>query len=161
MFDPLGLVSIISSIEMHSPPALSIFCCAFAENFNATTFTFLSNSPLDKTLPGTKIVSSATACLLMSDKFTSAVLLFDLESLSATSFQIAASSLFDCLLSLLISSIRLGLVFIYSSFSLKLINFSAFSPNLSQAFNNTSLGGIAPSVSILNMKSFSRYPTLM
>ena len=58
MFDPLGLVSIISSIEMHSPPALSIFSCALAENFNATTFTFLSNSPLDKTLPGTKIVSS-------------------------------------------------------------------------------------------------------
>ena len=112
MFDPLGFVSIISSIEMHSPPALSIFSCALAENFNATTFTFLSNSPLDKTLPGTKIVSSATAYLLILDKFTSAVLLFDLLSLLATSFQIAASSLFDCLLSLLISSIRLGLVLI-------------------------------------------------
>ena len=42
MFDPLGFDSIISSIEMHSPPALSIFSCALAENFNATTSTFSS-----------------------------------------------------------------------------------------------------------------------
>ena len=57
MFDPLGLLSIISSIEMHSPPALSIFSCALAENFNATTSTLFSKSPFDKTLPGTKTVS--------------------------------------------------------------------------------------------------------
>ena len=112
MFDPLGFDSIISSIEMHSPPALSIFSCALAENFNATTSTFSVKSPFDKTFPGTKTVSPASAYLAISDKFTSAVLLLDLESLSATSFQIAASSLFDCLLSLLISSIRLGLVLI-------------------------------------------------
>lgn len=50
MFDPLGFDSIISSIEMHSPPALSIFSCALAENFNATTSTFSVKSPFDKTL---------------------------------------------------------------------------------------------------------------
>lgn len=93
MLLPLGLASSTSSIEMHSPPALSIFSCALVENLNATTSTFSVKSPLDKTLPGTKTVSPASAYLLISDKFTSAVLLLDLESLLATSFQIAAFSL--------------------------------------------------------------------
>ena len=110
MLLPFGLDSIISSIETHSPPALSIFSCAFCENLNAATFTFSVKSPLDNTFPGTKTVSSAFAYLAISDKLTSAVLLLDLPSLLATSFQIAAFSVFDFLLSLLISSIRLGFV---------------------------------------------------
>ena len=100
MLLPFGLDSIISSIETHSPPALSIFSCAFCENLNAATFTFSVKSPLDNTFPGTKTVSSAFAYLAISDKLTSAVLLLDLPSLLATSFQIAAFSVFDFLLSL-------------------------------------------------------------
>ena len=42
-----------------------------------------------------------------------------------------------------------------------MINSSALESKTSQAFNKTSLGGIDPSVSILKIKSFSRYPTVI
>ena len=75
MLLPLGLASIASIIVIHSPPAASILALAVSENFNAATVTLISKVPLDKTLPGTKIVSPSSTYLEISDKLTSAVLL--------------------------------------------------------------------------------------